>query len=123
MDTPSLSCPPFERCADTAQLLSQWGRFDLVSMMLAGIGIILVLGGIVAYLDLRSLARRRAQEEASKATQAAARVAEETAERVANEHLQAELPDLIAEHMQLVGSSLSDEDADDIAHAQDEPST
>ncbi|MFK7871279.1 MAG: hypothetical protein AB8B58_18830 [Roseobacter sp.] len=93
---------------------AQTGRLDLVSLLLAAIGLILVLGGLFAFINFRSIAKAHATEEA-------ARIAEATAERVTNEYLQRELPDLLEEYREFFDSEddLSDEDADEMANAQD----
>lgn len=101
-----------DSCADTIAVLAQLGRFDLVSLLLAVLGLFLALGGVVAFLNYRSVARRHAQEEAE-------RVAKEVAEKAANEYLQSELPSLIKEYRELIGYNLSDEEADKIAGAQE----
>ncbi|NNE78823.1 MAG: hypothetical protein HKN18_00995 [Silicimonas sp.] len=97
------------------EFMSQTGRFDLVSLLLTIIGLILVAGGIFAFLNLRRVARETAKEEA-------ATVAEAKAERVTNEYLQAELPDLMEAYRGFFDSedAISDEDADRMANAQED---
>lgn len=96
------------------EFAAQTGRLDLVSLLLAAIGIILVLGGFFAFINLRSIAKAQATAEAKS-------VAEETAERVTNEYLQKELPDLLTEYRTFFDSDeFTDEDADQMAGAQDD---
>lgn len=96
------------------EFAAQTGRLDLVSLLLAAIGLILVLGGLFAFINFRSIAKAHAVAEATK-------IAEATAERVTNEYLQRELRDLLEEYRTFFDSEgdLSDDDADQIANAQD----
>ena len=99
---------------DTIAIAAQLGRFDLVSLLLAAIGLILVLGGLFAFFNFRAIAKTRATEEASK-------VAEAVAERVANEYLQKELPDVMKAYREMMDSeAVTDEVADQLANAQEE---
>ena len=93
---------------------AQLGRLDLVSLLLAAIGLILVLGGLFAFINFRSIAKIHAVAEATK-------IAETTAERVTNEYLQRELPDLLEEYRDFFDSEddFTDDDADQMATAQD----
>ena len=101
-------------CTDATALAGQLGRLDLVSLLLAGIGLILVLGGVFAFINFRSIARSQATEEAKER-------AKEVAERVANEYLQGELPGIIDANLDLMDrGSLSDDDTNSVAEAQDE---
>lgn len=96
------------------EYMAQTGRFDLVSLLLAIIGIILVLGGLFAFFNFRSVAKQQAKAEA-------ATVARETAERVTNEYLQRELPDLLDAYRTFLDSEVvSGEDANRMAKAQDD---
>ena len=54
------------------------------------------------------------------ATEEARRISSEAAEKVAIQKLNAELPKIIAEYLDLVKDSVSADDADAIAKAQDE---
>lgn len=93
---------------------AQTGRLDLVSLLLAAIGLILVLGGLFAFINFRSIAKSHAVAEAK-------RVAEATAERVTNEYLQQELPDLLEAYRSYLDSmDVTDDDADQMANAQDD---
>lgn len=93
---------------------AQTGRLDLVSLILAAISLTLVLGGVFAFLNFRSIAKAHAVAEATK-------VAETTAERVTNEYLQRELPDLLEQYREFFDSEgdLTDDDADQMANVQD----
>lgn len=99
---------------DAIATAAQLGRLDLVSLLLAAIGLILVLGGLFAFFNFRSIAKAQATKEATK-------VAEEVAERVANEYLQKELPDVMKAYRDLMDSEgVSDDLADQMAEAQDD---
>lgn len=98
---------------DATAVAAQLGRLDMVSLLLAAIGLILVLGGLFAFFNFRSIARKQATQEAVK-------VAEEVAERVANEYLQKEMPDVIKAYGEMMDSDgVSDDLADLVAGAQD----
>ena len=105
--------------ADVIQYAAQLGRLDLVSVSLAILAILMGLGGLVAFLDLRSTAKRHARREARI-------LAEATAERVTNEYLQRELPKVIKAYIELERDSSSfsqvneDASANAIAAAQDD---
>lgn len=99
---------------DAVAYAAQIGRLDLVSLILAAIGLILVFGGLFAFINFRSIAKSHAITEARS-------VAEATAERVTNEYLQRELPDLIDEYRSFFDSEdFTDADADQMAGAQDD---
>ena len=99
---------------DAIAVAAQLGRFDLVSLLLAAIGLILVLGGLFAFFNFRALAKAQATAEAT-------RVAEEVAERIANEYLQRELPDVVKAYRELLDSdAVTDEVADQMAGAQED---
>ncbi len=96
-------------------MAAQMGRLDFLSAILAAISLILVLGGVFAFLNLRALAKKTACEEAEKQ-------AKQVAERIANDYLQKELPELRQEYKRLLQSLAADDDgriADEIADAQD----
>ena len=98
---------------DATSAAAQLGRLDFVSLLLAAISLILVLGGLFAFFNFRSIAKARATKEAT-------RVAEEVAERIANEYLQKELPDVMKAYREMMGSNgVSDDLADQMADAQE----
>ena len=86
---------------------------DLMAVSMTILTIVLALAGVYAFLNLRDVARREARE-------AAAQLAAETAERVANEYIQAELPNILAQYEEFGWGSVGDEYADDIAQAQED---
>ncbi len=99
---------------DIVQFSAQMGRLDLVSLLLAAIGLILVLGGLFAFMNFRAIAKNQASLEAKA-------VAEKVAERVANEYLQREMPNVIAEYREFVANSnVTGKSADLMATSQDE---
>lgn len=98
---------------DSTAAAAQLGRLDMVSLLLAAIGLILVLGGLFAFFNFRSVAKIHATEEATK-------IAELVAERIANEYLQKELPDVIKAYREMMGSDgASDASADKMASQQE----
>ncbi len=76
------------QCADAISVAAQMGRLDLISALLALIGIALVLAGVFAFMHFRDVAKKTACEESEKH-------AKIVAERVANEYIQQELPALL----------------------------
>jgi len=97
---------------DSITLATELGRLDLVSLLLTAIGLVLVVGGVFAFLNLREVARKQATEEAAK-------IAEEIAERKANEYLQDNLHDIVEDYLPIIASIAKDR-ADDIAHSLDD---
>lgn len=91
----------------------QLGLFDLAIFLLTAIAIILALGGVVAFLNFRNIARKQAHETACE-------IAKEAAEAIANEHMQSELPKIMEEWLKLAQNSVSDVDAGKIAGAQED---
>ena len=77
-----------------------------------------MLGGLFAFINFRSIAKAHAVVEAAK-------IAEATAERVTNEYLQRELPNLLEEYREFFDSEsdFTDDDADQMANAQDNKTT
>jgi len=59
---------------DATHVAAQLGRLDLVSLLLAIIGVVWLLGGVFAFLNFRAIAKKQATDEATK-------IAEEVAER------------------------------------------
>ena len=100
-------------CVPVVEFAAQTGRLDFVSLILASIGVILFFGGLFFFVNFRSIAKKQAEEEATK-------VAENIAERVANEYLQREPPRIIDQYREFTGSEpFTNDDADQIANAQD----
>ena len=98
---------------DAMVVAAQLGRLDFASLLLAIVSLILVFGGLFAFVNFRSIAKSQAVAEARE-------VAEATAERVTNEYLQRELPDLLEAYRSFLDSDdVSDEQADRMAEAQD----
>ena len=86
----------------------------VASLLLAVIGLAVVLGGVYAFMNFRGIARRQAREEA-------ATVSRQVAEATAVAYIQAELPALIDETLTLYRNAGTDEQADEIALAQEDP--
>ncbi len=100
---------------DAISLAGQLGRLDFVSAILGSITIILALGGIVAFLNLRKIAK-------SQAVSVSTKIAEDVAERAANEYLQRELPNVIEAYRAFLDpDKTSDEKADELASVQEKP--
>jgi len=98
---------------DAIQAAAQLGRLDLVSLLLAAIGLILVAGGVFAFFNFRSIARKQATEEARK-------IAGTVAEQIANEYMQKHLHDIVKAYEKMMDSdAVSDDLAKQMADAQD----
>lgn len=88
------------------------GLLDFASLLLAIVAILFGFGSVFAYFNFRSLAKAHAREEAES-------IAAKIAEKRAVSYLEAELPKLVDEYMELVKSGADDDIADMIAQAQD----
>jgi len=98
---------------DAIQAAAQLGRLDLVSLLLAAIGLILVVGGLFAFFNVRSIARKQATEESGK-------IAKTVAEQIANEYMQKHLYDIVKAYRNMMDSdAVSDDLAKRMADAQD----
>lgn len=80
------------------------GLFEITAILLGCVAILLALGGLVAFFNLRLLAKKSAQSEAKQ-------VAQEVAEKSANTYLQTEIPALIAVYIELAQNAATDEQA------------
>ena len=89
---------------DATTAAAQLGRLDFVSSLLAIVSIILVIAGVIAFLNFRALARKQAKEEAIK-------IATEIAEKTTVKYLQENLSKLIEANRNLMAGS-SEQDAD-----------
>lgn len=97
---------------DAIKYASELGRLDLVTAVLAALGLILALGGIFAFFDVRRAAR-------ATATETATAIAGAVAESAAVAYLERELPRLADQYRELANNAARDEDANAIAEAQE----
>jgi hypothetical protein len=95
-------------------LAHELGRLDFVTALLAALTLLVALGGIFAFFDVRRAAKRTAIEVAE-------RHAKTVAEATAVGYLESELPRLISEYTELARNTVQADDADAIAQAQEEP--
>ncbi len=93
-------------------MAAQLGRLDLVSILLAALGTIIVLAGVFAFLNLRAEARRTARETAREITR-------ELAEQYTVHYLQEELPRIVNAYIDLARNA-ADVQSDRIASEQDD---
>lgn len=100
---------------DATEMLSALGRFDYMAMLLTIVSFILVLGGLFAFLNIRSSAKKVAAKEAKE-------VSKIHAETTVNLYLQENLHSIVETYMDLNGFGVTDIQADDIADAQEEGS-
>lgn len=97
---------------DSIQLATELGRLDFASALLACIGLILVAGGIFAFINFRAIAKKQAKTQATE-------IAEKIAEQTANEYMQKEGARLVKQYVRFYMDNPTDDEADDIANAQD----
>ena len=97
---------------DAVTCAAQTGRLDLVSALLACIGILLVLGGIFGFLNIRTKASSVAQEVAREE-------AKKVAESVANVYIQENLPKILESYRELIEKQVNSAVADQIALSQE----
>lgn len=98
--------PPLD---DSIRYAHEMGRLDLVTVLLTCIGIILAIGGLLAYCSIRRSAQEAAKE-----------VAEGIAETAANNYLQAKLPEILEAYREFIRDGVNEEVANQIALAQDD---
>lgn len=99
---------------DVISVASQLGRLDLISALLAILGIIFALGVFPFYATVRRRAEAVATEEANKVLKGAV----EKAEKAAIARMEAELPKMVREYSELASNSVSDDMANRIAESQ-----
>lgn len=97
---------------DAIEIAAQLGRLDLVSLLLALVGLVLVAGGIFAFINFRGIARKQAKQEATE-------IAKKIAEQVANQYMQDEGARLVKNYVRFYIDNPPDDEADNIANAQD----
>ncbi len=99
-----------QQASDSLISAHEMGRLDFVTALLAAITILLALGGVFAFVDVRRSARRISEKVAE-------REARTVAEATAVEYLERELPKLWSEYQELARGGV---EANKIAQAQDE---
>jgi uncharacterized protein HemX len=97
---------------DAVHVAYQLGRLDLLTAILACIAIILALGGVFAFLSIKSSAKKEARRVAKK-------IAQTIAETAANNYLQAKLPEILEAYREFIRDGVNEEVANQIALAQD----
>ena len=104
---------PVWECLYPIQAASSIGLLHLASVLLAIVGLLLAIGGVVAFLNFRGLARRQAREEAKK-------IAPDVAEKVAILRVVQLLPQLVEEYRKLGMSAATNQSIEEIAQSQDD---
>jgi hypothetical protein len=102
---------------DVISIASQLGRFDLASLLLTAIAVLIAILALPVFGYLKYSAGKAARDEVRKITEGL----HEAVEREAISKMEAMLPTLVEQYKQLGQNSVTDEIADDIAEAQDEP--
>lgn len=85
----------------------------LAAVLLSALGILLVMSGVIAYIRVKSSAKKIAREVAQK-------TAREVAEYEVNLYLQSEMPAIMSAYMELARNSASYEEGDRIAASKNE---
>ena len=85
----------------------------IASVLVGTVGILLALGGIIAFLNVR----QRAEKEAR---QVATDVAKNLSERITVNYLQRELPAIMNEYRELAANAVAGEQANEIARRESE---
>lgn len=80
----------------------------LAAVFLGVLGILLVVSGVIAYIRIKSSAKKLAGKEARK-------IARKIAEHEANLYLQTEMPAIMNSYMELLKNSASHDEGDRIA--------
>ena len=99
-----------DQTVDAVLRAAQLGRLDLVSLLLAVLGILIALAAFYTFMNVRSIARNQA-------TEVAEQVSREIAEDVANQYLQVELPNILSSNLELF-RGVGDRSAGGVAEAQ-----
>jgi hypothetical protein len=94
---------------DAVECAAQTGRLDLVSILLACIGILMALGGIYGFFNVRS-----------KASDIAETIAKSVAEEAANNYLQEQLPNILEAYEDLIERKIDESVVDKIAGVQED---
>lgn len=102
------------QASDVMEVAHELGRLDFVTAILAALTLLVALGGIFAFFDVRRVAKATARAESETH-------ARQVAEATAVNYLERELPRLISAYDELAQNAVRAEQADDIAQAQDEP--
>ncbi len=84
-----------EQIVNSIQYAAQLGRLDFVSALLGCIAIILALGGIFAFINIRSSAKKTAKETAKE-------TAEEIAEKAACSYIENNLPSIVDAYLDCI---------------------
>lgn len=110
---PAISVPGHSKSPDAYKdalvAALQLGRLDLITGILAALGIILVFGGVFSYFHFRHVAESEARE-----------VAERVAGEKAKERMEQEMPSIVQNLYYIMqDGSVSDTDADRMAEAQE----
>lgn len=101
---------------DAVQYAQQLGRLDLISAMLAVLGILLAVLALPVFLYLQHRSAEVAKKEVGKISAELV----ERIERETNEYVQEELPKIVAEHLAIYEGMVADGVANAIANAQND---
>ena len=97
---------------DVIQYASQLGRLDLVTLLLTCLGVVIAVFGLVGFNYIKHKAQTIAEETARE-------IAHEKCERLVNEYIQKEMPQLLQEQREFAQNLVQSNMADLIAGAQE----
>lgn len=100
---------------DAVQYAFQTGRLDFVTAILAALTIVIAIAAIPLFLYFRHRAAQVAREEVQQISQELM----ERLEKDASARMEALLPKLVSDYMQLARTYISEDLADEIAKAQE----
>jgi len=98
---------------DTIQYVAQTGRLDLVSALLACVAIMMMFGGVFAFLNIRYTAKKISEKVAEK-------IAKVETEKHVNIYIQKHLPSIISAYQSFIEASIEGSVADHIAAIQED---
>ena len=104
-----------QNAGDAIHIAAQLGRLDFISALLAVVALILGLSAIPTFWYLRMRAREVAEARIAEFTEGL----DERIEREAISKMEKELPILVEQYMELMENAVTDQQADEIADAQD----
>lgn len=101
---------------DAVAIASQLGRFDLASLLLTIVALMIAILALPVFSYLKFRARQAAIEEVRKITEGL----HDAVEKEAISKMEEMLPTLVTQYKELGQNSVTDEVADDIAEAQED---
>lgn len=101
-----------EHAYDALAVAAQLGRLDLVTTLLAAIAVVMAVQIVTIEMRAQRTVKKVTEKELEKAMPEFEAIATATAERVANEHVQRELPAILEATMDTIRPDIANEIAD-----------